>query len=77
MLLSSTSIQDYAIFIYIQPSDLGTKITFHDGGASYDENTDEMVCSNYLIIDSEIKASFEETLYYSIDEQVICLLEER
>lgn len=77
MLLASTSIQDYCIVIDIIPSDIGTKISFNDGGATYDEETDEMVYTYYLDIDSEIKTSFEQTLYYSIDEQIICLLEER
>lgn len=76
-LLASTNIDDYCIFIDIQPVDDGTKVVFHDGGSTYDEETDDMKYTYYKTINIDIPVSLKETLYYSIDEQVICFLEER
>ena len=76
-LLASTTIDDYCIFIDIQPIDGETKVVFHDGGSTYDEEIDDMKYTYYKTIKIDIPLSLKETLYYSIDEQVICFLDER
>lgn len=76
-LLASTTIDDYCIFIDIQPVDDGTKVVFHDGGSTYDEKSDAMKYTYYKTMNTDIPLSLKETLYYSIDEQVICFLDER
>src|SRR5699024_7880768 len=76
-LLASTTIDDYCIFIDIQPVDDGTKVVFHDGGGTYDEETEDMKHTYYKTIKIDIPVSVKETLYYGIHEQVICLLDER
>lgn len=77
MLLASTDIDDYCIFIEMQPTLEGSKIIFHDGGSTYDPENDSMRYTYYKTISTEVPLSYKETLFYSIGEQIICLLEER
>lgn len=71
------SIDDYAIFITIQPTDSGSEIIFNDGGATWDEELEDMVYTTYAEIKSNIKIDQEYELYFSIDEGILCFLSER
>lgn len=76
-LVSSNTITDDCIFININPTEKGSTIVFHDGGATYDQNTNDMKYTNYLEVESEISFDESEILYYSMTEKVICFLSER
>lgn len=69
--------EDYCIFIKVSPTDLGTEIVFHDGGAKYDEELDDLVYVTYATIKVKRPIDKEYTLYYSVDEKILCFLEER
>lgn len=68
---------DYCLFIKIEPSALGSKITFHDGGAKYDKQIDEVVYVSYATVSCDYPVHEESTLYYGVSEGVLCYLDER
>lgn len=70
-------IDDYCLFIDFIMNDNLTQILIHDGGATYDEKIHDMVQADYLSIESDLLIKNSYRLYYSIDEEIICFLNER
>jgi|GEM_PF-1511825 len=68
---------DYCVFIKIEPEQQFTKITYHDGGAKYDEKLDALVHVTYGEVTCFLPSSEEMTLYYGVNEQVLTTLDER
>ena len=68
---------DYCIFINIDYNEKHNFITFHDGGATFNPITNDLDYSYYLSIKTDLLLSHSYQLYYSIEEEIICLLSER
>ncbi|MEN5058887.1 hypothetical protein [Sphingobacterium kitahiroshimense] len=68
---------DYCVFIKIEHDNKSCKIKFHDGGAKYDKDLDALVHITYGEVICFLNVKEESTLYYSVDEGILCYLDER
>lgn len=75
--LNNKEFNDYCVFIKAFKTDSGCQIEFHDGGYKYDEIIDDLVHVVYLTLTTKLKIDQDYTFYYSVNEQVLCFLDER
>lgn len=75
--LNDKEFNDYCVFIKAFRTDLGCQIEFHDGGAKYDELIGDLVHVVYLTLRTKLKIVQDYTFYYSVNDQVLCFLDER
>jgi len=76
--LQPNQIDDYAVLISIKPDDHnGSIIVFHDGGATWDDDLDDMVQKDYIVIKTLMRVEHEYDLYFDMDDEILCFLHER
>lgn len=68
---------DYCIFIKIVPYELGSIITFHNGGAKYDQEKEMLVSITYFEIKCKVFVKQIYDLYYFVDDKILSFLDEK
>jgi len=68
---------NYCLFIDFAPTQSGTHVKIHDGGATYNDEVGDMETLIYFERNSIAQASQPYKLYYSTEENILCFLNER
>lgn len=73
----ANEMDDYCLFVKLQPQGLDTKVTFHDGGRGWNEAEKKGVTTVYKSIVVNTASEKELTLYFDIEDQFLMFLDER
>ena len=75
--LSKLPSDSYCLFIDIASTDDNNHIIFHDGGATYNPITKDLDYIQYLNVETKLVCENYYRLYFSIKEELLCLVCER